>query len=557
MDPKQKIADLEAELAKVRENDELSAIERSREVLRLTGEIKAAKIELDEIEAADAALAELDAAKADADKGDKDKGGDKDGAGKDGEDDKGDDAPGTPKPNPHPVKKGEEAPVALAASAGEHDAKPDEDKDDEPGFTLTAAASIGGVQAGGNMQREHVLDMLQYASRAKDGRTRMFEMNRFAEGTPVIHASNSPIENSRIMRETRKADQQPLALSAAACFCGPDEIRSDFDVIGRRGRPVAGIFASGAIGTAGFTYYPDIAINPDSGSVNLWDCTDQAGVDPADDTTWKQCSELDCFTPEDALGYMITACTIVQRTHQWAHPEQVNVWLDKLRLEYDRLAETALLNIIDDAAGTPLTVGASGGGLATHGIVSQMVYALGNLDGPLGYEFRDSGLEGQVLLAPRGFTKAALADEKLRGFPNNIRTEADLITYMYTSFGVRLVERLDEANRDSLPAARAATVTAMNAGGAIDAQGSEPAKTPLRPAFSRFYLIDPTQWFHAEGQMVAADWHVDTALLRQNRMLYFWENVELLVQTGLRKPLILDIYGPVNGARSDLATPPA
>lgn len=537
----QKIADLKAELAEVRANDELSVTERSKQVLRLAGEIKATDAELTEAKAADAALAELDAGDeaqkeaAEADKA--------------AEDEK-------PEEKVVEVEKAEDAPVALAASAAETDEKPDE-KGDGPGMVLTASSAIGSISTGSDLSREDVLAQLQYSSRSKDGKARMFEMNRFPNGTPALSSANSPIENSRIMRDARAADQQPLNLTAAACFCGPDEIKSDFSVIGRLGRPVAGMFSSGSIGTGGFTFYPDIAIDPDSGSVNLWDCTLQAGVDPEDDSTWKQCSELDCFTPQDALAYMITGCTIVQRTHQWAHPEQVNVWLDKLRLEYDRLAETALLNIIDDAAGTPLTVGAAGGGLVGHGIVSQVVYALGNVDGPLGYEFRDKGLDGMTLLAPRGFTKAALADERMRGFPNNIRTEGDLIQYMYTSFGVRLVERLDEANRDGLPAARAATVTALNAGGAIDAQSTEPGKTPLRAAFSRFYLIDPSQWFHAEGTMVAADWHVDRELLLQNRMLYFWENLEMLVQTGLQKPHIIDIYGPVNGARSDLATPPA
>lgn len=540
---KQKIAELEAQLKEVRADSELKGVERARKITEIAGELKRHRAELVEVEEAEAALADADkpALEVVAEGGD-----------------------GTETPVEVPAEGGDTAPaetapaedaapVALAASASD-----DDDKGGEfvPPVRFVAASTNAGTEMGANLGQDQILTMLQASSKAGTGRQSLLKVSRFNEADEAVHANKSAIENSRIIANARQKNLQPTTLTAAACFCGPDQIKADFGVIGQLGRPVAGLFPTIPIATGGFTYYPDIAINPDSGSVNLWDCTAQAAVDPNDDSTWKHCSELDCFTPQSALAYMVTACTIVQKTHQWAHPEQVNTWLDKLRLEYDRLAEVALLNIIDDAAGTPLTVGAAAGGMLNFGIKAQIEYALAELSFSLGYQFRAAGLAGHTVITPRGLIDAMVADEHIRGFDRGA-SRAEIVRSVFEDYGVTLVERLDEPNRDGIPAAATATVTALNAGGAIDAQGVEPAKTPLRPAFSRLYVLRPDQWVHAEGTMVNADWHTDTALLRQNRMLYFWENVELLVQTGLEKPHIVDIYGPINGARADLVTPPA
>ena len=532
---KRLIEELKAKIAEIQANGELSAAEKAREILKVNTELKAARTGLAEIEEADAVLASLEA-------GDEDEAGEEEAPAEE---------PAAPAEEPAApieteVPAGAEAPVALAASASTEADASTEQTPAKPTFTLVAGANMGSVPAGKVLDANDVVEQLNYSSRMKEGRSRLFSVNRFSEGAEVLSMENSAIENSRIIRDAQAKNQKPLALTAAACFCGPDEVRPDFDAIGSRRRPVADAFATVPV-NGGFRYIKDLAINPDSASVQLWDCDDQDLVDPDDNTTWKQCSELDCFNEITEHPYMIAACTIVNRTHQWAHPDQVRVWLDKIEIEYARLAETALLDIIHANAVNPLTVGNAGNELECYGVKAQVEYALASLSFSLGYQFRADALAGHIVIAPRGLIDAMVADEHIRGFDQNQRRSE--IIAMFADYGVRLVERLDEAT--ALKAGATATVTALNAGGGIDTLAE-----PLRQNPTTLYVLRPDQWLHAQGTLVSADWHVDSALLRQNKMLYFYENLEQLVNTGLERAYRVDIYGLISGGRSDLVTPP-
>lgn len=442
-------------------------------------------------------------------------------------------------------------PVALAASGVDTDASPTVEADEQrhPGFTLTAAGNMGGVATGAELTRDKLAAMLNASNTGRHpsgGKVRILEMNRFASDVRVPSSNHGAIENTRIIAEARKNHQQPLSLVAGACFCGPDEVDPSIAAVGRRGRPVAGVFPSIPI-NGGFRYLRDLAIDPDSGSVNIWTCTDQDAVDPDDPDTWKICSELDCFDEIDVVPYMVTGCTTVRRQQQWAHPEQVDAWLNKLMIEYDRVAERQLLDLIEADATPALVVG--NGTMLTHGLLSQLEYALGSLSFSLGYQFRADALAGHTVIIPRGFTQALLTDELIRGFPSGIRTESELRSLITGAYGVNLVERLDEST--SQAAAAAATVTNLNTGGAIDT-----APPFLQTELTRLYVVKPDQWVHGEGVLVGADWHTDNELLRQNKTQYFWENVEVLERTGVEHAYLVDIEGCINGGRSDLVTPP-
>lgn len=452
-----------------------------------------------------------------------------------------------------------EAPVAIAASAG--DLAGASASDSKPLFGITASATMGDARTGQALEsREQVMSLLNQTNMRNkskgENKTRILEIQRFADDAPRVSSSNSPAENSRIIRRVTEkfiADNQETlhqALTAAACFCGPDEIDDSIAAIGTTARPVAGIFPT-VPANGGFEFLRDLTIDPNSGSTAQWTCDDQDAVDPDDPDTWKVCSELDCFTTELCYPYMVTACTIVGRQHQWAHPEQIDAWINKILIEYARLAEQLLLDVIDDNAVNQLEVGLAE--MAEFGLRPQIDYALGSLAYPMGIQFReaDSSLEGMVMLVPRGMIDAVLTDEFLRGFPSDIRTRADLLAHWRSAYGVRVVERLEERT-GALTTAAIATVTALNAGGNIDAVG-----TPLQPPQYRIYLIDPTQFVHMEGTLVAADWHTDVALLRQNKNLYFLENIEQLCFTGYKKVYAIDVNGCIKGTVSDLVEAPS
>lgn len=451
-----------------------------------------------------------------------------------------------------------EAPVALAASATDVSPTAEDEADEAPAMSLTASANMGGVHSGAKLDRDGVLKMLQSTLTAAGGPTngpsRIFEIDRWGSDLTadmIPGDDKSAIANTRIIREARTRNQQPTALTAANCFCGPTELIRETGVVGDRGRPIAGIFPTIPLSGA-FRAMPDLSFDPvvanQTGSVAQWTCDDQALVDPDDPLTWKQCSTLDCFTEAEYIPYMVVACTTVRRQHRWAHPEQVDAWLTLLSIEYDSLAETLLLDKIEAEAGPVLTVGTAE--LADHGVLAQLLYALGNLSVSLGYQFRSDALAGHTVIVPKGMLDALIADELIRGFPSGIKTKGEVRSLVEQAYGVTLVERMDEAT--SQKAAYAATVTALNAGGAIDG-----VTTPLLPPAFRLYVLRTDQWVHGEGVLVGADWHVDNEQLRMNTMQYFLENVEILELLGVEPPKIVDIQAAVKGSYTDLAGIPA
>lgn len=455
-------------------------------------------------------------------------------------------------------------PVALAASGA--DVSPTAGGVNDRvlrAMTLTASgsAAAAGLNPGTQLDRDGVGRVLQAAANAAGGlagRTRILEIGRWGDDADVIGEHRTPIENSRLIADARARhlqgkENRPVALTAAGCFCGPDELIRETGVVGRRGRPFASLFPSIPI-NGGFRAMPDLAFNVDTGlrsGVSQWTCADQDAVDADDPLTWKPCAEIECFTEETYVPYAVEACVTVERFHRWAHPEQVDAWINLLGIEYDSLAETLLIDKIETDAGTPLTIGAAGGLMEEHGLLAKLIYALGSLSFSLGYQFREGEgvLEGYTLSVPVGMAEAVLADEQIRGFPTNIRTKQELLSRLEQSYGVRMVERLDEST--TRKAAAIATVNALNAGGAIDDNA-----TPLLPPTFRMYLIPTAGYVHAEGTLVGADWHVDDALLRQNRMRYFLENLELLENLSVRKPHIIDVPGVILGSYSDLVAPP-
>lgn len=553
---KARIETLKAELAELQGVDaEAKTLEWAKNTSAKAKELKAARAELAAIEEAEAELAE--ATKPDAPKLVEDPKEPAEVEAPEVDDEVDTEAPAE-------VEVPEEAPVsdevveggaevedaaALTLAASAHDVSPTASAPAVKPVTLTASMSTGSVTVGSDMSREDVLEVLQASMRAgsTEGRGTLLRLNNFAPGTKVLTPEMGPVEATEIIREAVESNQKTQALTAAACFCGPDEVKEDFQAIGSRLRPVAGVFPSVAA-NGGFRFFRDLAINPDSGATRVWTCDDQDLVDPGDEETWKPCPELDCFDEETVYPYMLVGCTTVNRTQMWAHRYQVDRWLDKLRIEYARTAERALLDIIETDGGTPLEVGAAN--MAAYGLIAQLDYALGSLAHSLGYQFREADLAGYVAIIPRGMIAAMLADERIRGFRSTLNSEAAIRAHFEQGYGIRLVERLDESS--ALAATSQATVTALNAGGNIDANG-----TPLVTPQQRIYLVRPDQWLHAQGSMVSADWHVDNQLLRQNKLQYFWEDVEQLTRTGLEKTHIIDLNGCIKGAFSDLVTPPA
>ena len=570
-----KLEALRAELAEIKSGDRTP--ETAEKLTAKRAEIAEAQTELT---AAEAQAAEVEAAFADAD-GDEAPAAPADGDG-DGTGDAAPAAPAAPATPATPAAPDAPAdgdagdagdgaatggPVALAASGAGDRAGGDAGTGDaavQP-MVLTASGSAGqaGLTPGMTLDRDSLGSILTAAGAAAgviSPRTRVVSIDRFGEGVAPLSNNLSTMENTRLLAKARGdfakskiGNNRPVALTAAGCFCGPDDLIRTTGVVGRRGRPFAAMFPTIPI-SGGFRAMPDLAFNVDTGlrsGVSQWTCVEQGDVDPDAPGTWKPCAEIECFTEQTYEPYAVVACVTVERFHRWAHPEQVDAWINLLGIEYDSLAETLLIDQIEAEAGTPLTVGDTGDLMADHSLVAKIIYALSSMAYPLGYQFREGAgvLEGYTLSVPVGMAEALYADEKLRGFPSGINSKEAIVAAIESGTGVRMVERLDEST--SRKAAAAATVAAMNAGGAID-----DATTPLLPPTFRMYLIPLEGYVHGEGTIVSADWHVDDPLLRQNKLRYFLENAEILANLSVRKPHIIDVPGEIKGSYTDLVLAP-
>lgn len=568
---KAKIEELRGSIAKVKGGDRTP--EAAEQLVKLRAELAE---QVTALTTAEAEQAKIDAAFDDAD-GDVDTTPEAASGPKEGESQPGKTAddiqPDAPKETPAapatPAKDDEDAAAqtpAMAIAASGADASPTATAHAAAPMVLTASGAAAGigVAPGATLDRDTLGSILTAAGNAatvETGRTRVVAMQRFGGGVDqadVLGFDKVGIENSRIIARARatfaqQSGNRPAPLTAAGCFCGPDELIRETGVVGRRGRPFAAMFPTIPI-SGGFRAMPDLAFNVDTGlrsGVTQWTCADQALVDANDPDTWKPCAEIQCFTEETYEPYAVAACVTVERFHQWAHPEQIDAWINLLGIEYDALAETLLIDQIEAEAGTPLTIGAAGGLMEDFSLVAKIIYALASLAYPLGYQFREGQgvLEGYTLSVPVGMAEALYADEKLRGFPSGATSKEAVVSMIEQGSGVRMVERLDESS--SRKAAAAATVTAMNAGGAIDGAG-----TPLLPPTFRMYLIPLEGYVHGEGTLVQADWHTDMNLLQQNRLRYFLENVEILANLSVRKPFIIDVPGDIKGSYSDLVPAP-
>lgn len=586
---KAKAAELRTKIAELKAGDQTA--ENATAILDARQELKTVSAEITTIESA---LADDDVdnePKADADDdADKDKSGDEpanppaDQPGKDGTPAT---DPVTPDPNPGSGETADDVdkdktgsgdaatpPVSMAASGTDVSPTVAPPATKTNGFALVASAGAAGIASPGDkLDRAGALSVLQaafsHAGASSNGRVRLFGIDRYPNADPASIPSmdKSAIENSRLLAAARARNERPTTLSAAGCFCGPDELVRRTGLEGQTGRPIAGIFPGIGINNGGFRAMPDLAFNDDldlRSGLTQWDCDKQAllDADPDNAALLKPCAEVRCFTEATYEPYMIPACVTVSTMHRWAHPEQIDVWMDLLAIEYDSLAETILLDILENdvaaSGGAPLTVGVGTGQMNDHGLMAKLIYVLGQLGGPLGYEFRSTGLEGYVAIVPRNTFKAVLADEKLRGFPSGLDSEEAIRAFFQRSFGVRFVERLDEATSQKTKWMN--TVTAIRAGGAVDAPGgvgdNDAAETPLMPDTLRIYLVDPSSWVHGEGTLVAADWYTDDKLVRSNKIRYFLENVELLVRLGKRRNYILDVPFKIMGSYSDLVAAP-
>lgn len=459
-------------------------------------------------------------------------------------DDGGGDAGGgtTPAAPATPATSATPETVAAALGAGGNSDDGLGNSSPHTGLTIIASAASFGVQSGENLVAESWNRIHRIASGAAAGVKQTFGTIQRHSNEEAVSSRKSAIENTLLMSRPKEEAAALAALTAAACYCGPNEVDKSIESRGRDERPFAAAFRSVPF-TGPFDYVREMNLGAVANGVTLWDCDKQDDVDANTPATWKPCVTLDCGDSVTVTPYAIPACGLFSTFQQLSHPELVDDFINKLGIYYARLAEQALIDKVR-ADNTYLTYNPTG-----QGLLNQVSGAIGHLSSVAGYT-RRLGWEDYTLFLPPGMVTALVADEHRRGFSRGATRENILAQIRDLGVG-NVIEMIDldtTAEPDLLTAA----------GTYIDPGNTVPLNICDLPPSWTVHLVPTDAYVRGESTLVEAGFERDTSLVRQNMVQYFFEGHEFIEKRDPEVPgWTIELGGAATGATSALVTPEA
>lgn len=454
-----------------------------------------------------------------------------------------------------PAEEEEPADVALAASAASAvDTDLASTKEDASPIVLVASGNVGGTNPGDVLDPRGLDRIQRHAASVKPGKNgavkAIFASMQIAEGVDVVSDRNSPAQNSAIMASAGIGGNVIKPLTAAAAFCGPDDIVLDICAAGTDARPVQNLFRTVPI-RGKFRYMKTVSMADTGagigdGTGGVWEEADQIALDPSDldGSTWKPCVDLTCRPETLVTPYAIPACVTMGVWQQLSAPEQIANWLTQMQKQYARVAETQLLNRIR-AQSYVYTAGATAG----IGLWTTLQPLLATIVADVGQVNRGT-TEGYVIVAPYGTLAALAADETMRGFSHN-KGVAEIQRIIRDDYGMRFVEAFETDSTVAAswrtPATDLASKTLGGAGTAFTMSDASPDVYPL-------YVLNPDSFVAGSTDVVDAGYYRDGTLVRQNLVRYFWEGMEFLEKTCDHLSFVLELGNCPNGGAPALAT---
>lgn len=516
-----RLAEIKAEAEKLRGSDEEGRIEKLRE---LFSEQASLKSKLEEAKMLDALSADVPEATSQPD------------TDADGEAEEAPEA----EPEQEEVEEVEEAPeavveqpVALAASATSP-VDTEVPEAHESKIVIVASGNVGGTNPGDALDTRAFDRIHRHASKAEPGRgdvSAIFASMQVMDGE-VLSERNTAEQNSAIMASAQHGAMKPI--TAAAAFCGPDDIVLDICSAGQSNRPVQDLFRT--VPVRGKFRYMKTATRADvSPGVNIWEEADQIALDPDVPATWKPCVDLTCRAETTVTPHAIVACSTIGTWQQLSAPEQIENWLKIQQIEYASIAEQRLLDRVR-AQSRVFSAGAT-----AHGLWTLLQGLLAHAEGLVGAVNRDT-TEGYVLVVPYGFTAALAADEGMRGFSQNLAVQR-IQAILRENYGIRIVEAWET---DS-------TVAASYRTGVTNLPALGGAATPLdlsthTPDVYPVYMLNPDSFLAGSTDVVDAGYHRDADLVRQNLVRYFWEGMEFLEKQCDHESFVFELSTCPNGS---------
>lgn len=156
-------------------------------------------------------------------------------------------------------------------------------------------------------------------------------------------------DNTRILDDLSREAGNPAVVAAGGCCTLAEPIR-DIPMLATLGRPIAASLPTVGASAGAVTFFPPVCL-PQEG-VATWTCEQDADVDPTDESTWKQCVEVDCDESQEEVLDAIYKCLTIGNFNQRFAPERWNAVLHAAAAAQARLSEQTLFNKIANNTNT-------------------------------------------------------------------------------------------------------------------------------------------------------------------------------------------------------------
>lgn len=438
--------------------------------------------------------------------------------------------------------------------------KTDEETDkavaqDAPLLAALGSFVSGEMAAGAEISATRVGTMALSTAQARNNqatKTYLFRRDRFAPleaafGLKRI-SGNHPVDRLSAELQAQHAD----ALLAA--FCGPGELNRDQRVSASTARPIATALSQAnspvAIGLGIHEFFRAIgladlhatyAANPSAPKgIQQWNATDQAAVDTADPSTWKQCFTLPaCPSTVQVSAYFLWRCLRVTVEDQMSRPQYIDNITTLMEAMLARSAEAALLATFD-AWSFQRTVPNT----TTYGALAQLYWAAEQI---MAWATSGSRIDRSEysMIVPEFLVNLARIDAFNAG-----ENPDQVMDRLQGMVGDKLIITPDWGAEGNPMAPMPVQPTPDSA-----AAGNGTA-IPLMPttAVIRVLALDDFVW----GQTGVVDYGMETSpdLRRQNAAMWFGEAAEIAYKNGARPSFTLTLEDVVpNGGRADRVTP--
>lgn len=237
-------------------------------------------------------------------------------------------------------------------------------------------------------------------------------------------------ENTRVLDQLSRQAGDSAVVAAGGCCSLAEPIR-DQPMLASLARPIADALPTIGATHGKVSFFAPVCL-PQGGAA-VWTCDQDAAVDADDESTWKECVEVDCAEAQEVNLEAIYRCLTIGNFQQRFSPERWDAILHASAASQARLAEQTLFNqIANSEYTTQHTVADTGSIYGTT--IKALVTAVATIRQNQRYE----GRRFKAIL-PSWVREAAEMDLLARAIRRGRSVEADALEIILSRAGIDAV----------------------------------------------------------------------------------------------------------------------